>query len=185
MFTAWGPAKLHKVVAETTEQKRYEMCRGWIEAFDCPETDLVLGEIELVPKHLMELFVLGCTAYLDANLEQCEPQIIKMADLISLHLSPYLERNSEVLQRRGGVELRYGELVRQERHRSPDETKEALNWLTAAEKTERLGECAAVEKSNRALDSARPAPAQPLHLQRNSIEGRRGVLRQQPGVGGH
>lgn len=134
MFTAWGPAKLHKVVAAETEQQRYEMCRGWIEAFDCPETDLVLGEIELVPKHLMELFVLGCTAYMDPNLEQCEPQIIKMADLISLHLSPYLERNSEVLQRRGGVELRYGELVRQELHRSPDETKEALNWLTAAEK---------------------------------------------------
>ena len=44
-------------------------------------------------------------------------KVIKMAELISLHLSPYLERNREVLQRRGCVDLRYDELVRQERHR--------------------------------------------------------------------
>lgn len=139
MFTAWGPAKLLKSVAQTTNQERYTVCRGWIAAFKCPVAEFdIYGDTEQLPNLLTELFVLGCEAYLDPDLEQCEPQILKMAEMIFQFLDPYLQRNRAALERRGLKGLRFGELVRQERHRSPDEAKEADGRLSAAEKVKVL-----------------------------------------------
>jgi len=139
MFTAWGPAKLLRALAQTTNQERYEVCRGWIAAFKCPETDLdIYGNIDQVPNLLTELFVLGCEAYLNPDLEQCEPQILKMAEMIFQVVPPYLDGDRAALERLGLSRLRYGELVRQERHCSPDEAKEADGRLSAAEKVKVL-----------------------------------------------
>lgn len=139
MFTAWGPAKLLKTLAQTTNQERYEVCRGWIAAFKCPETDLdIYGKIDHVPNLLTEVFVLACEAYLNPNLEQCEPQTLKMAEMIFQFVPSYLAGDRTALERLGLSRLRYGELVRQERHRSPDEAKEADDRLSAAEKVKVL-----------------------------------------------
>lgn len=134
-----GAAKIFRWLAIKSDDEVFRLISEGLEKFKHTKSDFGMEGGRLgVDWFCADWFVQACREYLSDNLNDHKDYLGSMVGAFADHFVPYRRDHLAELEKEGLAYLRYGEEVRLDRLRSPDEDRETFTDITGAEKVKVL-----------------------------------------------